>query len=180
MQEKMTVVKSALTNHILGAVTRTGNPEGKISALDMTGEYLTIKNKSTGNDEFRIDSEKILITEYIDLNKELFSSPYDYIAKDGKAVKPDKTFSGVVLMENNGKWQVKVTLSEEPAEDIYIVVQVRKIGSAEFYLVKDMLANEDETEKIFEFEFGDIKAGSTYTVLVFATSYEYSLEEYPI
>ena len=85
MSDKMQVLFTKQTGHVLAAFTRTADPEGKPKVSDLTGgNGLLVRNEDTTI----FVAPETLDVSVVDLDAGVFFSPRDFVVGGGEVAKP--------------------------------------------------------------------------------------------
>jgi hypothetical protein len=119
MTDKMTVLFVKHTGHVLAALTRNADPEGKISAEDVARGGLLVRGLG-GSEQFKVLPEELeLIT--VDLDPALLRQPRAFIIDNGQPLQtPVATVANVSLTSAN----ITVALGAPVTEETKVWVQV--------------------------------------------------------
>jgi hypothetical protein len=166
MSEKMTVIFIEATGHILGIVTRVGNPEGHIAVEDLVGDGLPVRNLLAGSSRITVEPH-VLKVQTIDLDSNALLQPFNYILENDVPVLQGDSVQTVGLTTSS----LKVTLPTIPSENLTIWAQVEGGPSGERVVLQDtILKNTFPAEK--ELTVPLLHAGYDYSFLVLIQGYQ--------
>lgn len=122
--EKMALVVFAETGHVLGALTRTADPEGALTPEDVVGDAFLIRDPDTGDRLLNV-SARHLGVEIVDRDRQVLLLPRPFVLVDGLPDEPPEIAAGAVTHDGT---QVTVTLSAAVTEDIEAWLQFEAVG----------------------------------------------------
>ncbi|MCP4898066.1 MAG: hypothetical protein GY906_13930 [bacterium] len=120
--EKMAVVVFAETGHVLGALTRTADPEGALEPADIVGDALLIRDPDTGDRLLNVPARHLGV-EIVDRVQQVLLAPRPFVLVDGLPDEPSEITGGASPVAHDGT-KLTVTLVPLPPEDIEVWVQL--------------------------------------------------------
>jgi hypothetical protein len=166
--DKMSLIVFKDSGHVLGAFTRTVDPEGAIAAQQVAGDAIVVRDPDTGDDLFHVSSARLAI-QTIDRRDDAILLYRQFVFKDGLAAEmPAITAAGAtyaagvlnVTLDNNVTGNTKVWVQLEAADQTPILVAVD---------IPDGLNSGDATVTL--------TPGVTYDVLVLAPGYRAHVQQ---
>lgn len=82
--EKMTLVVFWETGHVLGALTRTADPEGSLEVADVVGDDLPLRSPFNGQEWATIEARRLGV-ETVDFDESVLLQPHRFAVVDGSA-----------------------------------------------------------------------------------------------
>lgn len=81
MTEQMSLVVFARTGHVLGAVTRTANPEGKLEPPDLVDDGMQLRDPTTGEQLLIVEPDNLKVVSVI-RREPVLMTPRRYVVVD--------------------------------------------------------------------------------------------------
>jgi hypothetical protein len=119
--EKMSVIVYAATGHVLGAFTRAIDPEGTLTADQVVGAALLVRDPESGNDIAHVEPQHLAIA-LVDRRDDLLLLHRRYVLADGVPAEQAVLTSAPPIEHANGT--LTITLDRAPADDAIVWVQL--------------------------------------------------------
>jgi hypothetical protein len=122
MSEKMTLVTLKTTGHVLGALTRTGNPEGTLKLEDLVGaDGLPIRDAATGKVVHEVQTGQLEL-ETVDRLDEVLFRPSAYAVVAGALVLQALP-SALTLQFSAGKLTITAPPPLKPGDKVWAQIE---------------------------------------------------------
>ena len=119
--DNMSLIVFEKTGHVLGAFTRTADPEGTVTAEDVVGDGLALRDPDTGDDLVSVQPQHLTV-QTIDRRDDVIVSHRSYVLEDGVATERSALAAATALQY--GGSTLTLTLPNAPSEDIEAWVQI--------------------------------------------------------
>ena len=166
--DKMSLIHFKDSGHVLGAFTRTVDPEGAIAAEQVAGDAIVVRDPDTGVDLFHIASARLAIAT-VDRRDDAILLFQRFVVKDGLAAEMP-ALTGTVASYASGV--LTITLNASVTGNAKVWVQLEEPGQTPILLAVDIpdgLATGDATVTL--------TPGVTFDVLVLAPGYRTHVQQ---
>ena len=133
MSDKMQVLFVKQTGHVLAAFTRTADPEGKVSANDLTGSGVRIRNVTRvgatppGGETLSVPPDSLDVA-VVNFDADVFTSPLSFAAGGGVVAQLGTDIPQTIPSADFKTGQITVTLSSPAAEDLSVWLQLEEVN----------------------------------------------------
>lgn len=178
MSEKMTLVTAKANGHVLGAVTRAGDPDRELAPQDLAGEDgLMLRDPATGAPRFAVEAGQLQV-ETTDRLDDVFFRPSAYAIVAGAlalqtSLDPPNT---AVFNISFGKDKLIVTAQPPfaPGDKVWAQIESPQLGHRSVHEKAAVLDRTGPDAKA-EIYYSTLAAG-TYHLLVLVPGYQSYLE----
>jgi hypothetical protein len=160
---RMSLIVFEKTGHVLGAFTRAANPDGAVTAAQIAGEALTVRDADSGADLFHVPAS-LLTVKTIDRVDDVITSHRNYVLKDGLAVEKGDPATGTGY--NNATKAIDVKLAVSTTEKLVVYAQVETDGEPPKVIPLEIPAGDDEAHAMVT-----LTPGTVYQLLVLIPGY---------
>ncbi len=122
---RMSLIVFEKTGHVLGAFTRAAAPDGAVTAAQIAGDALTLRDPDTGDDLFHVPAQ-CLGVHTIDRQDDVITSHRDYVLKDGIAL--ERADPNTAPSFDSTAKELTVTLDAAATEKVVAYAQVEADG----------------------------------------------------
>lgn len=122
--DKMTLIVFSKTGHVLGAVSRNGNPGGALEPVDLVGEGFYLRDPEKGELVNKIQPDLLKI-EVVDKDDKALLMPRNFMLQEGllEAVEDLISSDKIKLLSNT---KVEVSFNTNFTEDLEFYVLIEK------------------------------------------------------
>jgi hypothetical protein len=171
MSPKMTVLTFAATGHVLGAVTRTGQPETAPQPADIVGDALLVRDPETGQLEIHVAAER-LSAVLVDRADHVLLNFRAFTVEGGLVEEQPELPSGFTLTLNGVSVGVDLGAGSPVFEDTDVWVQIE--GDAILNPIVrtfQIPENDHQVSEALSLPVGD------YTILVLIPGFRAAIQE---
>ncbi len=113
---KMSLITFEATGHVLGAFTRTADPEGDVQAADVVGDELLLRDPDTGATVLRVPASQLLV-ETVDRLDQVILLHRSYVVEDGLPLEQGNELNAGAVTYNSANNEIEVALPFNYTED---------------------------------------------------------------
>jgi hypothetical protein len=117
---KMSLIVYGATGHVLGAFTRAGDPEGAVTAEQVVGDGLLVRDPDTGETLLTVAPQHLEVKS-VDRRDDVILAYRDYVLEDNV---PVETLSTTGVVTYVAPSTLKITLPSAAPRDLKAWVQI--------------------------------------------------------
>ena len=170
--DKMNVVAFKPTSHVLGAATRSTQPDKALTVEDVVAHGIVVRDSTNNGLRALIDKDQLKIA-LVDYDTRLFYRPQLFAVTDDLRVEQQDEAAGLAVVLNGST--VKITLPANTPSDIQVFVHVTGGALTEPAVRAVPIPRNDDDGTV-----GLVLGSGVYTVVILAPGYSTRIVTEPV